>query len=322
MLKAAAKFLGWLSGALAGGGAVLYSLGHLVMLGQHHLMGLGPLLEYSHRYYLQRGANFLFDIVTFRPDLMFHGLVFAVFASGLLAALLIASTKLVASRRIVSEGFPQRINRWRELFNTIGKPIVYALLLLLSFSCSFSPLQLSGAPLQVTGLLFRDPTRPAVQMKEAACHTGAIEQAILDGNRSILEECFLRILGAAFVSVVLLLLARQITRGWRWRSLAVAPFALVALIYLILLPVDYGVLMPRTEYHLARLTTDKGSIQRLTDSPLYLLAATERAFVFWDADLREVVWVPHGEIKQLDILPKRPIPLKTPNLEQAIKPNS
>ena len=54
LIKEAAKFIGWLTGMLAGIVAILYAFGYLVVQTQLHLLGVDALLPSGREYYLRR----------------------------------------------------------------------------------------------------------------------------------------------------------------------------------------------------------------------------------------------------------------------------
>ena len=62
LLKGIAAFTGWLTGALAGVGAILYALGYLVTRAHLNFLGVSGLFDQSNFFFVQEGAMFLLDI--------------------------------------------------------------------------------------------------------------------------------------------------------------------------------------------------------------------------------------------------------------------
>src|SRR5579862_5065714 len=62
LLKGIAAFSGWLTGALAGVGAILYALGYLVTRAHLNFLGVSGLFDQSNFFFVQEGAMFLADV--------------------------------------------------------------------------------------------------------------------------------------------------------------------------------------------------------------------------------------------------------------------
>jgi hypothetical protein len=58
LLKRTTVFIGWLSGSVAGLGALLYAAGYLVTRAHLHLLGLDRLLVPGNERFIEEGANF------------------------------------------------------------------------------------------------------------------------------------------------------------------------------------------------------------------------------------------------------------------------
>jgi hypothetical protein len=58
LLKRTTVFIGWLSGSVAGLGALLYAAGYLVTRAHLHLLGLDRLLVPGNERFTEEGANF------------------------------------------------------------------------------------------------------------------------------------------------------------------------------------------------------------------------------------------------------------------------
>jgi hypothetical protein len=83
LLKGIAAFSGWLTGALAGVGAILYALGYLVTRAHLNFLGVSGLFDQSNFFFIQEGAMFLLDVAviiarTLLPILVVLGIIAAV----------------------------------------------------------------------------------------------------------------------------------------------------------------------------------------------------------------------------------------------------
>jgi hypothetical protein len=61
LLKGIAVVSGWLTGALAGVGAILYALGYLVIRAHRNFLRVSGLFDQSNFFLVQEGAMFLLD---------------------------------------------------------------------------------------------------------------------------------------------------------------------------------------------------------------------------------------------------------------------
>jgi hypothetical protein len=88
---------------------------------------------------------------------------------------------------------------------------------------------------------------------------------------------------------------------WRWRSWLIAPFMISMGLFLLLLPMDYGVLKRPTVYPVLSVTPSDATSSR-ANGPLYLLDKTNSEFVAWDASTRKVEWIPAGTLAHAEIV--------------------
>ena len=73
--KGIALFVGWLSGALAGIGAILYACGYLLSTAQLHLLGLSGLVNYGQERYVEEGGRFLVDVLGLLGEILLNLLI-------------------------------------------------------------------------------------------------------------------------------------------------------------------------------------------------------------------------------------------------------
>jgi len=116
--KGIALFVGWLSGALAGIGAILYACGYLLSTAQLHLLGLSGLVNYGQERYVEEGGRFLIDVLGLLGEILLNLLISAGFVA-LLVLLVLAPLGYFMRRRLGRRGHAgTRV--WRRCGNQGG----------------------------------------------------------------------------------------------------------------------------------------------------------------------------------------------------------
>ena len=284
LLRDIAKFIAWLSGSIAGVGALLYFLGYLVVISHLYRYGIGPLPGYEHRLYLEHGGRFLLDLLNVH---LLHVIMFLSLAAILLLGFATLLRGWAGRHRHRLSGLQYGVGRLRERLRTLhGRSLAYGLLLVLFLLMTDQALELLRAPLRGAPLLFAE--QPAVPDPDAA------------------HAQFELILAFEMIILVFVLLAARLTRSWRRQALGMAPFVVVGLVCLLLLPVSYGALILDLRHHPVTLEP------ALEGGPHYLLTATDRMLVIWDRERRKLLWVPQGRLQSVELGAREPMftPLK------------
>lgn len=286
--KGIALFVGWLSGALAGIGAILYACGYLLSTAQLHLLGLSGLVNYGQERYVEEGGRFLVDVLGLLGEILLNLLISVGFVA-LLVLLVLAPLGYFMRRRLgaARARWHARLAQLRQ--SGRARALLFAALLALLLAGSEDPQSLN-APLQISNLLF-------VQEQAAA---GSLSALLLSGDSVRLKAIFANSLLMLLKAVVLLLLAWRVAAPWRWRLLLSAPFVLIALLYTVLLPMLYGVLQRQIRLPVISLDTTTAWPGSGAEK-LFLLNRTERDFVLWDAHARRVLWLPVGAVRSAQI---------------------
>ncbi|GAO35410.1 hypothetical protein SCT_0796 [Sulfuricella sp. T08] len=286
--KGIALFVGWLSGALAGIGAILYACGYLLSTAQLHLLGLSGLVNYGQERYVAEGGRFLIDVLGLLGEILLNLLISVGFVA-LLVLLVLAPLMYVMRRRLraAQSLWHARLAQLRQ--SGRARALVFAALLMLLLAGSEDPQSLN-APLQISNLLF-------VQGQAAA---GSLTALLLSGDSVRLKAIFANSLLMLIKAVGLLLLAWRVAAPWRWRPLLSAPFVLIVLLYTVLLPMLYGVL--QRQIRLPVISLETATAWPGSDAQkLFLLNQTERDFVLWDAHARRVLWLPVTAVRSAQI---------------------
>lgn len=285
-------FVLWVGGALAGITALIYTCGYLVTRAHLSMLGLYGLVEFGNDHFLQEGAKFLISggYAVLRTLLTLAAVVGVAAFVAMLIWLLLRRTAV--GKWLVA---------WRERLSAPGGWLRYAL-----FAALFVALVLHAdhyilafeQPLAVTNLLYADP---AIASNETARPgtRAEIESWILTGAGAQLARHFEDLLFGLVTAAVLALLVWRITAPWHIRPWLTAPFMAALVLYVVTLPMAYGVLQRPVRYAVAAFTTEG------TAAPgaglQFLLSRTNDAFIVWDAASRRVVWIPAGSVKRAEI---------------------
>jgi hypothetical protein len=288
------SFLVWVAGALAGMTAILYTCGYLVTRSHLAMLGLYGLVDFDSDHFLQEGAKFAITVayMALRPLLsivVLLGLVLLlVRALGSVLAQRSAGGWLLGRVRAISTLVSPSSRRKLAYLLCLGALLTHATLAFDYFE----------SPLHVTNLLYADP---------AVAKPGSLDALVLAGERSRLRGRFEGLLWGTVLAALLMLTAwRTMGAGSRTlQSLQMMPFGVTLALYLVTLPMDYGVLERSVVYGVVSFTTEPGSLP--VGGSLYLLDKKSDGFVVWDKSTRRVVWVPVSKILRAELRAVEPL---------------
>ncbi len=310
LTKGIALFIGWLSGSLAGIGAILYAAGYLLTSAQLNMLGLSGLVVYGHDHYVQEGGRFTIAVAGLLGEILLNLLIAAGFLS--LPVLLILGPIAYWKRERLGltepdwlKRLPERLDRkWHGAWRILA----IAVLLVLLFATSEDP-QSFNAPLAISGLLFSHET-PV---------DGSLADLLLSGNSARLKAFFANSLLMELKAGTLSLLAWHVAAPWRLRLLVTAPFFLIFFLYSLLLPMLYGVLQRQITLPVVTLSVD-GPWPGSDAAKLILLNKSDGAFVLWDVESKKVLWLPAGAVRSAQIRQMEPLFAGSATKETGVNP--
>lgn len=289
-------FLVWLGGSLAGITAIFYATGYLITRAHLSMLGLHGVLDFDNRAIVHEGGKFLLVVA--------YSTVSDV-ALPLLAVLGPVAIAVLGVRRLLGGWVP----RWRERLlgrfsgaaardGLRGMAGVTLFLAFLWHSETFLPK--FQHPLCIGDLLYAQSG--STPCPGAALQRGArpLKQALLGRDERLLNNAFQDLVLGFALALVLAYLTWRTTLPWRGGVLYAAPSIIAAGLYLILLPMDYGVLQRAVSYPRIALTPEDGASFPMA-GPLFLLKQTERDFIVWDASVRKLFWLPAGTVKRAEL---------------------
>ena len=303
-LQTVAKFLGWLTGVLAGITAILYACGYLMTQTQFHLLGIHILLPSNRDYYLHEGAKF-FIVTGQKAGLLALGLVFL----ALVVCIPWSILKKTGKGAQFQTAFHNRYgripteNRWRWQALTL-----LAMILLLFFPL-LRNLDIFRAPLELAGLLatLQDAAYPATLGDEARKVFASLNIA---DTRHLNDLYYLLLMHCLFAGF-LVWASHRLTAAWPLRTLLTFPFVVVFAIYLFLLPQDYVVLQKRFTFPAVAVLATIDAASDLSED-LLLLNKTDKEFILWNPSTQKTLWIPIAKVAKIEIGPARPVFGKPP----------
>jgi hypothetical protein len=152
------------------------------------------------------------------------------------------------------------------------------------------------SPLKVVNLLYADPANSKL--------TG-LDALILAGNRDALHGRFEGLLWGTLLAALLTLAAWRVlvqatNRGWR-----MLPFGVTLALYLVSLPMDYGVLERSVQYGVVSFAGDADVLPK--GETVFLLDRKADGFVVWDRNNRRVLWLPSAKLQRAEIRSVEPL---------------
>lgn len=267
-MRSIGAVLGWLSGALAGLGAVFCAFGYLATRSHLYLLGVDfGISRYDYIFYVQRGAGFFLLFLVETAPYLFLSLA-------LVLAVLFAlrGWRWFCERRAIGmpfNRFAKRLPDWRGI-------AYVGLLVLLA-------LQVRGHLrypewMDVSGILDSSASQGTA--------IGPVREWMLSGNQSLLRDQFTYLANQQLWIGALLGLAWWVTRGRRWALLRTAPFAVVLVVSLGFLAGEFGALALPLKFRAASIRGEQ------PPTKMYLIDEIQRGYVFWDCAQKRARWIP------------------------------
>lgn len=286
------SFLVWVAGAVAGITAILYACGYLVTRSHLAMLGLYGLVDFGADHFLQEGAKFAITAAyaVLRPLLSVVALLglFMLAANGVWLSL--ANRPLGGWLKRTQGKLASKVSpvSWRKLAYLI---FLGALLMHASYAFEYFE-----SPLNVVNLLYADP---------ATAKSGGLGALILAGERAKLHGHFEGLLWGTVLAAALTLGAWRAVAHLVHRRLMCLPFAVTLSLYVVTLPMDYGVLERPVNYGAVSFTSDPGILPQ--GDNFYLLDKKSDGFVVWNKTTRRVVWVPASKIQRVEVRAVEPL---------------
>lgn len=289
-------FLVWLGGSLASITAIFYATGYLITRAHLSMLGLHGVIDFDNHDIVQEGGKF-FLVVGYSTLSNVALPLLAWLGSAVIAAAFLR--RLLGGRmrpwrtRLCARLAGLRAQEWTRL-------CAFVLLFLGFYFHSETFLTKFQSPLCIGNLLYAEsgslPCSPAMMAGRA----NVLKTALLTHDEGVLNDAFEELVAGFVLALVLAYLTWRITLPWRGRAWYAAPSLVAAGLYLILLPMDYGVLQRPVTYPRITLTPGDKEAPPMT-GPLFLLRQTAQDFVVWDASVRKLFWIPAATVKRAEL---------------------
>jgi len=293
-------FILWIGGSLGGITALLYACGYLVTRAHLHMLGLYGFVEFDSDHFLQEGAKFFLAVAY---DLAGT----AVFVFTLIGIVLVpaVAASFLGKRRVLP--LLERYAAWRELRRStqaprIARALFYGALFGMLIWLTGDSLHPFYAPLCISDLLYSQVNNnECASNPQLAQLSAPLKSALLAADTARLGETFGERLSQSIYFILLAAVAWRTVAPWRRRGWLILPFLVCMGLFLMLLPMDYGVLKRPTVYPVLGLTAGKDA-EAWNGDTLYLLNKSDDEFVAWNASAHRIVWIPAGSQARAEIL--------------------
>lgn len=201
-----------------------------------------------------------------------------------------------------------RVSRWRtalsaRFLHVDARPflraIAFVALFMLFLWHSDIYLDKFERPLCYANLLYTDGGTAKCGVAGGPAAEG-LRAALLGSDKALLDAAFQDLTIGLAGAMLIAWLTWRVTLPWRWHAWCVAPSFFATALYVLLLPMDYGVLQRAINYPRIALTFDAKSAFPVA-GPVFLLNKSSSDFVVWGAASRKLIWVPAGSVKRAEV---------------------
>lgn len=301
LFRVTGRFIGWLSGSLAAITGVFYALGYLVTLSNLHSLGLSfYLFDFDPSLYLTRGANLVLYF-TRSISLTLFFLIILISPFVLLAFLPYGSW--LKGR---SPGWGRALVNFLRQHPIVWKGPFFAVLAGVLFFHAWPKYEEFSDILGISHILFD------AQGPELSPEIEMVRNAILNRDPEIAgatDRVFYNSQLFLIEAAVLLYLAWRVTAAWRLRVLLMTPFVLVFAMFVVTIPMIFGIVVLSNKFPSIRVTTVTQSEVSRSDE-LYLLSKTDGEFILWDDGKREILWLPASSVTRAEIGRSKSLPAR------------
>lgn len=299
--------IAWLGGALAALTAICYATGYYSFHAHLTMLGLGQVVDFKHEDMLLEGARFFF-VVTAHLLQMVLALGAGLVSLRVLWALLGEVGPLRRGSNRFSEWFSERRVTLGAARPTLTSTLLLAALVLLLIAHTdrfFYPLLALG---RIDSLLFRieglvtGDCRALIPIADIGLKPEVAASLLMQGGRcsSLLLGEFRRLLDGYLVLLIAVGLAFSFPTAIKPPPLARA-FRIVlcvySMVYTLLLPVDFGILVRAAVYPVASLEFKGGSVIRGN-----LMTRNDKNLLLWLPTERKATWYPTDSLATIQVI--------------------
>lgn len=306
IFQATVKFIGWLSGSLAGIAALLTFFGYLITAAHLKLLGLDiTLFGFRAEYYLQRGGNFVFYVI----DTLSQRILLPLMVIALLPLIIVLIIDLFSEQgrlRTWLKAMKQELTVKCSRQATHLKIWGLLLLILLLFLQLGPSLDSLINPLKISDLLYR------VNAAESdALIDDCVFLALVNQQQDLLAANFFYSLIAMLRAGLYLLVVWYISKNLKFRIILNMPFFIIFILYLVFLPMNYGVMLIKSEFPQVSVISKK--TEQFQQQSYFLLNKTDKTLMLWDDSNKKMMWIPVSEIARIEVGHNQPLWQKTIN---------
>ncbi len=293
ILKSITTSIGWLAGSLAAISAVLGGCGFIVVRSHSSLLGLGDFLQYSNHQYVIEGAQFLLYTIFVANETVLRMGVLLLLTIGVPFFVYAKSARWAKIRDRLKNRMGSLVKKHAWLFLLLACIVLIGL-----FFFRLVPfLDDLKKPMTISDLLVADTTalKASDSCKALILDSACIASRIVRGERAQLEGYYFGLLLHYLEAALILFLIWRLSVNWSRKIIVRLPFAAMFLVFTLLMPMCYGVLVKPAE--LCPLTLKwKNDFSAIPASDLFILQKSDNAFIAWNHEQRKIVWYPANRV--------------------------
>lgn len=307
LLQRLKESIAWLGGALAALTAICYATGYYAFHAHLTMLGLGRVVDFKHEDMLLEGARFFFAVTAHLLQMVLA--LGAAGVSGLVLVALLGEIGPLARRaRHVGEWLSAKraeLGAARPALKGTLLLTAVVILLIAHTDRFFYPLLALG---RIDSLLFRtgvqatDDCRALIPLAGTGLPPAVAASLLTQGERCsvfLLAE-FRRLLDGYLVLLIAISLAFSFNAAIRPPLLARAfrlVLAVYAMVYTLLLPVAFGILVRAAVYPVASLAFKEGPAVRGN-----LMTRNDKNLLLWLPAERKAMWYPTETVSTIQVI--------------------
>ncbi|MEO6320781.1 MAG: hypothetical protein ABIR56_08850 [Polaromonas sp.] len=297
--------IAWLGGALAALTAICYATGYYSFHAHLTMLGLGRVVDFQHEEMLLEGARFFFAVTAHLLQMVLA------LGAGLVSLLVVCA--LLGEIGPLRRGW-QRCGEWvsmrraalkeaRPALTSIVLLAALVLLLIAHTNRFFYPLLALGridSLLFRTGMVATNDCKSLIPVADIGLKPAVAALLLMQGERcsTVLLGEFRRLLDGYLVLLIAISLSFSfnLSPPVLARSFRIV-LAVYGMVYTLLLPIDFGILVRAAVYPVANLEFKGGTVVKGN-----LMTRNDKNLLLWLPTERKVIWYETGNITTIQVV--------------------
>lgn len=292
-LKALTGVIGWLASSLSGIVPLFYAAGYLCTKSHLDMLGIELFSGLVFAPYVEAGAKFFYVTVFLVVENVFiMGL-----AVGCVALIVLAVHW--ATKRFCQPERDKALMRYGQLLALV----LFVIWIGYRYDTMFAPIQVSGL---LNSSSQAESSGTDISQKQDTQKAALISVQIKNNKKQALQREYAnQATKVGLVFCVLLLYRRYSPQSILEKiihPLAYIPLVMIFVLYVFVLPLNYGVMIMSNTYAEVNISTKKGTEKWLTLNPFYLVHKGDKSMILWNDQQKASFVVPTSDVTTLEVI--------------------